>query len=209
VEIVSGADIQQLIADIFVYDKVPKITLLHWMILAHGGNREIRFQRENLRELKMSIEFWAAHKSKNGIKTDEYDDNFYLSNFYAAPIEVEYFDQKIKFKTSEHLYQAMKFFYDQTKFFQIVGAKTPKEAANLGRTFSGIRDDWEDVKDGVMYDAVMEKFKQNPFLKEKLLATGDEELIEASPKDKYWGRFNGEGLNMLGKILMMVREKIK
>jgi predicted NAD-dependent protein-ADP-ribosyltransferase YbiA (DUF1768 family) len=47
-------------------------------------------------------------------------------------------------------------------------------------------------------------------IKGLLLATGDEELIENSKSDFYWGcGWNGTGLNKLGKILMAFRSKIR
>ena len=54
------------------------------------------------------------------------------------------------------------------------------------------------------------KFAQNPYLAYGLLATGNEELIEGNTwGDKIWGQVNGEGQNLLGKILMEVREEIR
>ena len=42
------------------------------------------------------------------------------------------------------------------------------------------------------------------------LATGDEELVEDSPNDYYWGRGrSGTGKNMLGRILMEVRDELR
>ena len=73
-----------------------------------------------------------------------------------------------------------------------------------------LRPDWESVKNDIMHDAIRAKFTQNSDLKRKLLQTGNAELIEASPKDAYWGTGpNGDGLNMLGKILMTVRQEIR
>ena len=47
-------------------------------------------------------------------------------------------------------------------------------------------------------------------LRERLLATGDEELVEDSPNDYYWGRGrSGTGKNTLGRILMEVREAVR
>jgi predicted NAD-dependent protein-ADP-ribosyltransferase YbiA (DUF1768 family) len=40
--------------------------------------------------------------------------------------------------------------------------------------------------------------------------TGTEELIEDSPVDYYWGcGADGSGKNMLGKLLMELREELK
>jgi predicted NAD-dependent protein-ADP-ribosyltransferase YbiA (DUF1768 family) len=42
------------------------------------------------------------------------------------------------------------------------------------------------------------------------LATGDEEIIENSPIDSYWGcGADGQGKNMLGKILMETRDILR
>jgi ribA/ribD-fused uncharacterized protein len=69
-----------------------------------------------------------------------------------------------------------------------------------------MREDWEMVKDQVMRKAVYQKFHQHPVLAELLLGTGTAELVEHTHRDKYWGDGgDGEGLNMLGKILMETR----
>ena len=73
-----------------------------------------------------------------------------------------------------------------------------------------LRRDWERVKDDVMRAAVRCKFETHADLREQLLATGDEELVEDSPNDYYWGRGrNGTGKNVLGRILMEVREALR
>lgn len=73
-----------------------------------------------------------------------------------------------------------------------------------------MRSDWDEIKDDVMYKALMAKFTQNKKLRELLLNTGDREIIEASPRDSYWGWGKDKtGLNMLGKTLMKVREALK
>uniref|UniRef100_UPI00345E83CD NADAR domain-containing protein n=1 Tax=uncultured Duncaniella sp. TaxID=2768039 RepID=UPI00345E83CD len=50
----------------------------------------------------------------------------------------------------------------------------------------------------------------NPALAEKLIATGDAELVEGNYwHDTVWGVCDGVGENHLGKILMRVREELK
>jgi predicted NAD-dependent protein-ADP-ribosyltransferase YbiA (DUF1768 family) len=66
-----------------------------------------------------------------------------------------------------------------------------------------------DVKVKLMFVLVTEKFKQNPELKQKLLETGNQELIEGNTwNDTFWGVCNGQGQNWLGKILMLVRSEL-
>ena len=56
----------------------------------------------------------------------------------------------------------------------------------------------------------MAKFTQNEELKEKLLATENEELVEGNTwHDTYWGVCNRRGKNKLGKILMRIREELR
>ena len=72
-----------------------------------------------------------------------------------------------------------------------------------------IRDDWNSVRDDVMYDALVAKFAQNQKLKRTLIDTGDIDIIEASPRDSYWGwGSDKKGQNQLGKLLMKVRSEM-
>ena len=73
-----------------------------------------------------------------------------------------------------------------------------------------LRADWEDIKVNVMRDVVKAKFEQNGDLKDALLATKDAYLEEGNTwGDRTWGTVNGSGANLLGQILMNVREKLK
>jgi len=107
-------------------------------------------------------------------------------------------------------YQAQKF-TDEEHFEKIRTAKTPRNAKSLGRSRKvKIRQDWEHVKDDIMRKAVRAKFETHDDLREILLATGDRELIENAPRDYYWGcGALRTGKNMLGKILMEVREQLR
>jgi ribA/ribD-fused uncharacterized protein len=61
-----------------------------------------------------------------------------------------------------------------------------------------------------MEQAVTAKFEQNPALRALLLATGDAPLVEASPRDSYWGAgADGKGQNQLGQILQRVRATLQ
>lgn len=67
------------------------------------------------------------------------------------------------------------------------------------------------MKDGIMEEVVRAKFSQNPQLLEKLIATGDAELVEGNRwHDQYWGfdLIKGIGENHLGIILMKIRAEL-
>lgn len=134
---------------------------------------------------------------------DEYGQ---LSNF--APFSIKLRGKR--WPTSEHYFQAMKFagLDDED---EIRAAKSPMIAARMGRSRSRpLRRDWEKVKDRVMYEAVLAKFSQHDELKALLLATGDAPLVEHTENDAYWGDGgDGSGKNMLGRILMRVRDELR
>ncbi len=112
--------------------------------------------------------------------------------------------------TSEHYFQAQKF--AGTPYAeQIRKAGSPREAFHLARTEGWpLRSDWAQVKDDVMRRAVRQKFASHADIREMLLSTGDETLIENSPVDSYWGcGSDGKGLNRLGQILMEVRAEFR
>jgi ribA/ribD-fused uncharacterized protein len=112
--------------------------------------------------------------------------------------------------TSEHYFQAMKF--EGTRHeTEVRKASSPMEAANMGRDRKRpLRADWEQVKDDIMREAVRAKFTQDKKLKEILLSTKDAILVEHTVNDRYWGDGgDGTGKNMLGKILMEIREELR
>jgi N-glycosidase YbiA len=136
-------------------------------------------------------------------------DNFskeyaFLSNFYPSEVE---FDGVI-YPTVEHAFQAAKTL-NPTEREMVLLAKTPGQAKRVGRTVTLI-DDWDDIKFSVMYDLVRQKFNNIVELKNKLIATGTEILVEGNTwGDTYWGICRGIGENKLGEILMRVRIKLK
>jgi len=128
----------------------------------------------------------------------------FLSNFWPAEVEFE----GRKYPSVEHAYQAAKSL-DPADRERIAALKTPAEAKAAGRALK-VRPDWDTAKFDVMERCVLYKFSNHPELKQKLLDTGDAELIEGNTwGDRIWGVYQGEGENRLGKILMKVREQLK
>jgi ribA/ribD-fused uncharacterized protein len=129
-----------------------------------------------------------------------------FSNFARYPLELK---GKV-WPTSEHYFQAQKF--TGTRYEEEIRlAKTPKIAAEMGRDRKKpLRPDWETVKDDVMREAVLAKFTQHSELRKILLDTGEVMLVEHTANDSYWGDGgHGRGKNMLGKILMEVRDRLR
>lgn len=137
---------------------------------------------------------------------DFFDGEFaFLSNFYNASC---IFEGKL-YPTVEHAFQAAKSL-DLAERDWIAAAGSPGLAKRLGRRIN-LRSDWEKIKFDVMEECLRSKFA-DPVLKQKLLATGDEELVEGNYwHDNTWGNCSCEkckdivGRNMLGNILMKLR----
>lgn len=129
----------------------------------------------------------------------------FLSNFHPAEIEFNGW----LWPTTEHAYQAAKM-TKHTSITKILGAPTPGKAKRLGRDLKDIRADWDSVKLNIMMALTKLKFHTHDDLKELLLATGDQEIVEGNYwGDRFWGVCNGEGENHLGKIIMEVRNTLK
>jgi len=59
-----------------------------------------------------------------------------------------------------------------------------------------------------MWELLKQKFN-DPVLKQKLLDTGDQELVEGNFwNDFTWGVCNGVGKNWLGKMLVELRKRL-
>lgn len=127
----------------------------------------------------------------------------FLSNFYPSQVEFE----GLVFSTVEHAYQAAKTVNVDERLL-VQKAETAAKAKQLGKVVA-LREDWDKVKLAVMEDLLRKKFRIQE-LRDKLLNTGDAELIEGNVwNDRYWGVCRGEGKNHLGRLLMQIRENIK
>lgn len=127
---------------------------------------------------------------------------YFLSNFFEAPVTWE----GITYRNNEAAFQSAKLI--DRKARQQFSTLDPSSAKRLGRRVL-LRSDWEKVKFRIMQEICFAKFTQNPHLRDKLIATGNRYLEEGNTwGDRIWGTVNGQGQNMLGKILMGVRAKL-
>lgn len=130
----------------------------------------------------MAIYFYSSREKPYGC----------FSNFSAHGLTLD----GVWWPTSEHYFQAQKF-VGTPHADQIRQVKLPKDAARLGRQRTRpLRPDWEAVKDDVMRQAVLCKFETHADIRDILLSTGHQDLVENAPGDYYWGC----GQNGTGKI---------
>lgn len=141
-----------------------------------------------------------------------YENDFYvLSNFSAFMLRW----RGLKFATSEHAYHWEKFPDDcephRSIRWSIKDAPSAHEAFKIAERHASLRrKDWNDVKVQIMRHIITNKALQHDYVRAKLLATGDRELIEDSWRDDFWGWGpNRDGQNMLGKLWMEVRAELR
>lgn len=119
-----------------------------------------------------------------------------------------------EYPTAEHAYQAGKARKESVREW-ILSAPSPSLVAMAahGLYTWDINPDWSRTKFDRMRNVLRAKFTQHEDLKELLLSTGSARLVEAGRTDnvvnRTWGEVNGKGLNMLGVLLMEVREEIR
>ncbi|KAF6809713.1 hypothetical protein CSOJ01_06768 [Colletotrichum sojae] len=125
----------------------------------------------------------------------------------------------ITFKTAEHYMMHAKalLFSDPDVALDILKASHPRKVKALGRRVKNFDEEqWNEERERVVREGNLLKFRASDELRQKLLDTGERELVEASPMDRIWGiGFSPErapgsdrrrwGLNLLGKVLMEVR----
>ncbi len=129
-----------------------------------------------------------------------------------------------KFRCVEQYMMAQKalIFRDFETFNKIMNSKNPVEMKHLGREVKNFdAEKWNEVKVKVVKNAVFAKFSQNWDLRKMLLETGEKLIAESNPMDRTWGigicksdkevmnKMDEWGENLLGKIMMEVREELK
>lgn len=133
-------------------------------------------------------------------------------------------EMPFKFNCGEQymMFRKAVMFGDTETAIKIMQTNIPKEQKDLGRQVKNYDDaKWSAQRFDIMVDGLYERFSQNTDIREKLLATGDKILVEASPYDNIWGvgleetddaildEKNWQGQNLLGKVLMEVRSVLK
>ncbi|NGX55775.1 MAG: Riboflavin biosynthesis protein [Candidatus Anoxychlamydiales bacterium] len=142
----------------------------------------------------------------------------YLGNFHICKngIDIQIGNAIYKFKCSESAFQAVKTFIitkrqDLIRQFENLEGDASRRVQQ--QLTNGIdQTTWRQLNIEWMKYIVQEKFTQNESLRENLLATGDKYLVEhceIKGRDTFWtDDFDGTGQNMLGRILMEIRERL-
>jgi ribA/ribD-fused uncharacterized protein len=139
-----------------------------------------------------------------------YEQDYYvLSNFSAFTLQWK----GRRFDTSEAAYHWEKFpgvEHDALRA-SIRMAPSAHEAFKIAERNKALRRaDWDAVKVDIMREILIAKVNQHEYVRRKLLATGDRELIENSWRDDFWGWGpNRDGQNMLGRLWMEIRTGLR
>lgn len=159
--------------------------------------------------------FWGHQPSRDGGLTAAC-----LSQWWPAPFTV----MGRTYPTAEHWMMAGKamLFKDDEAAERIHSASSPKQVKEFGRQVRGFDETrWTEARRRIVVEGNVEKFRQNPSLRDFLLETADDVIVEASPVDRIWGiglaadderaanPLQWRGENLLGFALMDVRDRLR
>jgi ribA/ribD-fused uncharacterized protein len=128
------------------------------------------------------------------------------------------------YASAEHFMMAAKalLFGDAETADRIRAAPHPRRAKDLGRQVRGFDEQrWAERRFDLVVAGNLAKFGQHAELRDFLVGTGRQVLVEASPHDKVWGiglaadhehstsPEHWPGLNLLGFALMEVRQRLQ
>lgn len=137
-----------------------------------------------------------------------------FSNWY--PCEIEYKGKKFANTEQAFMWEKANFFNDPFVANQILATPSPHASKKLGRQVKDFdAEKWSEVCYQIMIDVNIPKWELMP---NALELTGDRMIVEASAEDRIWGIGlapwddrvldvnNWDGQNLLGKVLMDIRE---
>jgi hypothetical protein len=158
---------------------------------------------------------------------------WYIAKFSVTAESLKYLHRHESFPLPDHIvficaeqymmHAKAMYFNDVDSAVKILAEPNPRKQKSIGRSVKGFsEEEWEKVREQVVEAGNWAKFKANTHLRNLLLDTEDKLLCEASPYDRVWGiGFNANdarlmskdreqwGLNLLGKALMTVRQRIR
>ncbi|KAH0306535.1 DUF1768-domain-containing protein, partial [Aureobasidium melanogenum] len=167
-------------------------------------------EKHNKKSIRPPVLFHREYEEPHG----------YLSQWYISSFTDLSTGQTYNCAEQYMMHQKAVSRHDDTTAASILATPYPKDQKALGLCVANWDDDaWDEVKERVVEEGSYLKFSQNKELRERLLLTGERELVEASASDRVWGvGFNAKealsrreewGTNLLGRCLMRARERIK
>lgn len=144
----------------------------------------------------------------------------FLSQWYHSNFVID----GVWFSTCEQymMYKKSLMFRDYEMCIKIMATDDPSEQKAYGRMVKNFNKElWEKYAKKIIYDGNYAKFTQDPKLLKELMATGNKELVEASPTDRIygvglsasdpriWDKNKWQGTNWLGIAITNVRETLK
>ena len=186
-----------------------------------NSDKKLNYNLEKLRkeynagEKLKFLFFWGHQPSKDGSISKSFFSQWWKSDFLE--------NMDLYCCTEQYMMAGKaKLFNDEEVFEEIMKCKDPKKIKSLGRKVKNFDEEkWNKAKIDIVFKGNYLKFTQNKDLKEFLLSTGNRIIVEASPYDAVWGIKMSEkdefvnnplkwkGENLLGFILMEVRDKIR
>jgi ribA/ribD-fused uncharacterized protein len=125
----------------------------------------------------------------------------FLSNFYPCDITI----CGVPYKSTEAAYQASK--SDDLFIRSTFSTVDPKYAKAMGRKMK-LRPNWDELTKVECMELCLRAKFTDPSLQARLISTDPLELVEGNHwNDTFWGVCNGKGRNMLGKLLMILRDE--
>lgn len=144
-----------------------------------------------------------------------------FSNFTSTPM-MQYKGHSFQTTEQAFMWAKAQLFGDKDSARLILAEKNPAKAKELGRGVKGFNPThWDLNKEFLMYEVNLAKYSQFDDYKSVLLSTGEKRLVEVNGKDTIWGiglyandprvldEKQWRGQNLLGKVLMRVREELK
>lgn len=137
-----------------------------------------------------------------------------FSNWYRCTLKID--DRQFSCVEQYMMWRKACLFEDKAMAAAILALEHPYEMREAGRKVKGFKEDvWAQEREAIVEKALLVKF-QDPKLRDMLLNTKGRVIAETAEWDPVWGtganeadtqRGHWKGLNLLGKLLMKVRDK--
>jgi len=157
-------------------------------------------------KLEQYRDTWLSEKMDEVIGF--YPREFYpLDNFSSFKVEVDGY----LYSSLEEAYQSMLFLPDYPEISNLIKNSHSAHEAQKIMIENSKKVKYNDEERIIIMERLLRlKLEQNPYVKKKLLQTGDYIIVEDSPKDSFWGWGpNRDGENQLGRLWMKLRNEIK